>query len=151
MLKQSLETHRWWSGVAGLDVAAAGEDLKELADRLPEEQWRIYTAAWRRLQGCIRRYDAIKAELPPGHSVILQPIDLANLQFLLATFVTVDEARSQLQDYGRDDSTQEVPLGQICLTNLEISTALDQASHLVNRRKWEKILQSSASDPPQVT
>jgi hypothetical protein len=45
VLKQSLETRRSWSEVAGLDVAAAGEDLKELANRLPEDEWRIYTAA----------------------------------------------------------------------------------------------------------
>ena len=58
VLKESLETGLWWSAEAGLDVAAAGEALQKLARLLPEEQWRIYTAAWRRLRGCIQRHDA---------------------------------------------------------------------------------------------
>jgi hypothetical protein len=58
VLRESLEAGRWWSGTAGLDIAAAGEDLHMLASRLPEEEWRIYTAAWRRLRNCIRRCDA---------------------------------------------------------------------------------------------
>ena len=46
VLKESLQTGLWWSAEAGLDVADAGEALK-VGCLLPEEQWRIYTAAWR--------------------------------------------------------------------------------------------------------
>jgi hypothetical protein len=58
VLRESLQTGLWWSGEAGLDVAAAGETLPTLANLLPENQWRLYTAAWRRLRGCIQRYNA---------------------------------------------------------------------------------------------
>ena len=51
VLQASLETGLWWASEEGLNVAAAGEALNTLADLLPEEQWRTYTAAWRRLQG----------------------------------------------------------------------------------------------------
>ena len=47
LLKAALESGLWWSGAAGLDLAAAGESLQVLAGLLPEDQWRVYTAAWR--------------------------------------------------------------------------------------------------------
>ena len=157
MLRESLETGFWWSGAAGLDLAAAGEALPTLADLLPEEEWRIYTAAWRRLRGCIQRYDACVrrsgskvspgevAEFTYGHSLISQHIEPADLKFLLSTFVTVDDARRQLQPYVRDSETRPVPLGQLCLSKQEIDVALKEASHLVDQDRWQGILQSSDS------
>jgi hypothetical protein len=47
MLREALETGRWWSPSDELNVAAAGEDLRALAELLPEEHWRIYTGAAR--------------------------------------------------------------------------------------------------------
>jgi hypothetical protein len=129
VLKAALETGLWWPGPAGLDLASAGESLQMLAGLLPETQWRIYTAAWRRLHGCLQRYDACVHEpdrarrLPLqgtdrayGHHLIMQHIDLPDLKFLLGAFVTVDDARRQLQPYAADRSTGSVPLGQLRLT-----------------------------------
>ncbi len=155
VLRESLETGFWWSGAAGLDVAAAGEALPTLADLLPEEECRIYTAAWRRLRGCIQRYDSCvrksgskgspMEEFTYGHSLIPQHIEPADLKFLLSTFVTVDDARQQLQPYVRDSATRPVPLRQLCLTKQEINEALKEASHLVDQNRWQGILQSSES------
>ena len=122
VLKESLETGFWWSGEAGLDVAAAGEELGRLAGLLTEDQWRIYTGAWRRLRGCIQRYDecilrpgrnglsAKMAEHAYGHNLISQRIEPADLKFLLSTFITVDDARLRLLPYVREKETREVPL-----------------------------------------
>jgi hypothetical protein len=155
VLRESLQTGLWWSGEAGLDVAAAGETLPTLANLLPEDQWRLYTAAWRRLRGCIQRYNASVsrsasngaprevAEARYGHSLISQRIEPADLQFLLSTFVTVDDARRQLQPYVRDSMTREVPLDRIQLTKPQIEAALKEASHMVDQKRWQEILQSS--------
>ena len=128
VLKAALESGLWWSGVAGLDLAAAGESLRVLAGLLPEHQWRVYTAAWRRLHGCLQRYDACVHEPqdsgPPrqitdptyGHHLTLQHIERPDLKFLLGAFVTVDDARRQLEPYVADQSTGDVPLGRLCPT-----------------------------------
>ena len=50
-----------------------------------------------------------------GHHLILQHIERPDLKFLLGAFVTVDDARRQLQPYVADRSTGEVPLCQFCL------------------------------------
>ncbi len=134
----------------GLDLAAAGESLQALAGLLPEYQWRVYTAAWRRLHGCFQRYDACV----PGqtvnsaydHHLTGQPIEEPDLRFLLGAFVTVDDARRQLQPYAVDRSTGDVPLGRLCLTGQEITEALDEAGHLVDRDPWQEILRPCASD-----
>jgi hypothetical protein len=158
VLKAALETGLWWSGAAGLDLAAAGESLQMLAGLLPEQQWRIYTAASRRLHGCLQRYDACAHERQgsgpprqvtgraPGHHLIAQHIEQPDLKFLLGAFVTVDDARRQLQPYAGDQSTGDVPLGQLCLTGQEITEALDEAGHLVDRDQWQQTLRPCASD-----
>jgi hypothetical protein len=155
VLKRCLETGFWWSSAAGINVAAAGEALDTLAELLPEEQWRIYTGAWRRLRGCIQRYDGSVhkpvsndssmgvAELTYGHDLILQRIEPADLKFLLATFVTVDQARHALEKYVVDSTTQEVKLGPLCLNKEQIHQALEDAGRFVKRDDWERILQPS--------
>ncbi len=158
VLKAALESGLWWSGVAGLDLAAAGESLQVLAGLLPEHQWRVYTAAWRRLHGCLQRYDACVHgpwdSGPPrqitdpmyGHHLTLQHIERPDLKFLLGAFVTVDDARRQLEPYVADRSTGDVPLGRLCLTGQEITEALDEAGHLVDRGQWQEILRPCASN-----
>ena len=158
VLKAALESGLWWSGAAGLDLAAAGESLPTLAGLLPEHQWRVYTAAWRRLHGCLQRYDAcVHGRLggaPPGraanrahdHDPARQRIEQPDLKFLIGAFVTVNDARIQLQPYVADQSITEVPLRRLCLTRQEITEALDEAGHLVDRDRWQDILRPCASD-----
>jgi hypothetical protein len=128
-----------------------------LADLLPEDQWRVYTAAWRRLRGCLQRYDACMqgrqgGDLPRqaagrayGHHLTGQTIEQPDLKFLLSVFVAVDDARQQLQPYAVDRSITEVPLGRLRLTEQEITEALDEAGHLVDQDQWHKILRPCAS------
>jgi hypothetical protein len=159
VLKESLETGRWWSGPAGLDVAVAGEDLNRLAGLLPDEEWRIYTAAWRRLCSCIRRYEASRLLTSEGSTVVLtepihgenslaQSIEPTDLQFLLGTFVTVDDARRRLQHHSVDRLSGDVRLSRLGLTDQEKIAALDLAGHLIDRSRWQEILLSSDGGSP---
>ena len=66
------------------------------------------------------------AEPTYGHDLILQRIDPADLvEFLLATFVTVDQARHALEKYVVDSVMQEVKLDRLCLTQRQINQALE--------------------------
>jgi hypothetical protein len=160
VLKEALETGRWWSPSDELNVAAAGEDLRALAELLPEEHWRIYTASWRRLHDCIRRFDAaqttvaLPANASPqapviGHYAatsaaglgpVIHPVDL---QVILGAFITVDNARYQLETYVVETYTNEIPLDRICLTDQQIAEAIDhQTSRMVDKRRWHARLRS---------
>ena len=161
VLKEALETGRWWSPADELSVAAAGEDLRTLATVLPEEHWRIYSAAWRRLHDCVRRFEAAQRTAATPASMNSQAsitddrgvpgsvtdpgsvISAGDLQRILGAFISADDARHRLEAYVVETRTNEVPLGQICLTDQEIGDAIDQhASQSINKRQWHARLRS---------
>ena len=160
VLKEALETGRWWSPADELSVAAAGEDLHTLATMLPEEHWRIYTAAWRRLHDCVRRFEAAQRTAATsasmnsqasitgdrGASSVADPgsvISAADLQRILGAFISADDARHRLEAYVVETRTNDVPLGQICLTDQEIADAIDHhASRSISKRQWHARLRS---------
>jgi hypothetical protein len=163
VLKEALETGRWWSPSDELNIAAAGEDLRALAAVLPEEHWRIYTGSWRRLHDCVRRFEAARltAAAPAStHSQVSvagdrgasapfmdsgSVISTADLQGILGAFISADDARHRLEIYVVERSTNDVPLGRICLTDQEIADAIDRcASQSVDKPRWHTRLRSSA-------
>ena len=161
VLKEALETGRWWSPTDELSVAAAGEDLHKLAATLLEEHWRIYTGAWRRLHDCVRRFEAAQRTAAAPASMNSQTsiagdrgasasvtdpgsvISAADLQRILGAFISADDARHRLEAYVVETSTRDVPLAQICLTDQEIADAIDHhASRSVNKSQWHARLRS---------
>jgi hypothetical protein len=78
-----------------------------------------------------------------GQNLSLRRIEPADLQYLLATFVTVDDARRRLQLHSVDHSSGDVQLGPIRMTDREKAAALNLAGQLVDRSRWREILQCS--------
>lgn len=159
VLREALETGRWWSPSDELNVAAAGEDLRALAATLPEEHWRIYTGAWRRLRECVRRAEAARlTEAVPGSAQVANRvasapdtdsgsvISVADLQRILGAFISADDARHRLQTYVVERYTNEVLLSRICLTDQEIADAVDHyASQSADKPRWHARLRSSTN------
>lgn len=140
VLKEALETGRWWARPVDLDLGAAGEDLQFLANLLPESEWRIYTGAWRRLRDVIRRFDAATQRITGQQNSAEQqpsPPSKSDMQALLGAFATIDDARRHLQRYVRDAAPGDVLVRKIKLTQEEGRWALaNRASHLVDVETW---------------
>jgi hypothetical protein len=125
VLKRALASGLWWEGPDELIVGEPGQDLKLLADLLPEDEWRIYTSGWRRLRECANlRRPTVKANAT-SHQMSTPPttgrlkIEISELQEILGTFVTVDDARHRLEPYVQDITTGKINLDRIRLSPTE--------------------------------
>jgi hypothetical protein len=135
-LKSALESGTWWAPEADPILATAGEDLDALADLLPEEPWRTYTAAWRRLRECILRSSIARAAPATDSS---NAISTDNLMHLLGTFATIDSARTALRGFVRDRKHLAIRLdrGQLNLTDAQVTQAQRRyASRLALPVQW---------------
>ena len=118
---------RGWPGPGGRGRIPAGSGRP--AARAPTG---VYTAAWRRLHGCLQRYDACvpgqAVNRAHDHRLTGQPIEQPDLMFQLGAFVTVDDARRQLQLYAAD---RRCPAGRPLTDRAGITEALDRPVHSI--------------------
>jgi hypothetical protein len=142
VMKRALESRTWWPSSDELTLGEPGEDLKVLADLLPEFEWRIYTSAWRQLRECARLRPGPNVSVGDGDNSghtqnQVDRIPSTALLQLLGAFVTVDDARHRLEPYGLDRSTGEITIRPVGLTSTDMSDALhNYAGHLVDVSAW---------------
>ncbi|MGI8335050.1 hypothetical protein ACRYCC_34295 [Actinomadura scrupuli] len=137
LLKESLETGRWWTRELVSFSLPTDHELTALTMLLPIHAWRSYTAAVRRLTGC--------AHLRETAGNGAEPIDTAMLQRLMGTFVTLDYARRTLGPVS-GVSANEVGLGTVALSPGQIDEALRlYASNQVPLEEWSSRRASTQS------
>lgn len=127
LLKESLESGRWWSRELESFPLPSDQDLREVTLLVPIPVWRAYSAAVRRLAGCTRL-----RESAGGQDTVSTP----HLQLLLGTYVTLDHARHAMASLSRVHA-YPIPLGVLALTRQEIEDAVRlHASRQVPREEW---------------
>ncbi|AVZ71051.1 hypothetical protein SLUN_01075 [Streptomyces lunaelactis] len=127
LLKESLESGRWWSRELESFPLASDQDLREVTLLVPIPVWRAYTAAVRRLAGCTRL-----RESAGDRNTVSTP----HLQLLLGAYVTLDHARHAMAPLSRVHA-DPVPLGVLALTRQEIEDAVRlHASRQAPREQW---------------
>lgn len=128
LIKQALETGRWWPQELVSFTLPTDQELAALAMLLPIEAWRGYTAAVRRFAAC--------THLRGTAGATVETIDGSTLQRLLGTFVTLAHARHVISPLSGIDPS-DVELGTIQLSTGQIDEALHlHASRQVRLETW---------------
>jgi hypothetical protein len=150
---RSASSHGSWSrglvvvvGQACVVRCRAGSDNAQRA--AARTAWWIYTSAWRRLKECQGRGEAAghwTADAGDVPDVASGPVSRLDLQMLLGTFITVDEARHEPEGYVQDRATQGVRLSHLELDEGEVLAALERnVGHSVGVDAWRDRLLLSA-------
>ncbi|MFJ1975242.1 hypothetical protein ACIO93_42210 [Streptomyces sp. NPDC087903] len=127
LLKESLESGRWWSRELESFPLPSEQDLREVTLLVPIPVWRAYSAAVRRLAGCTRLRESADDR---------DTVSTPHLQLLLGTYVTLDHARHAMAPLSRVHA-YPIPLGVLALTRQEIEDAVRlHASTQVPREEW---------------
>ncbi|MFD5017230.1 hypothetical protein [Streptomyces chartreusis] len=84
LLKDALESGRWWPREFEPFPLPDDQDLREMTLLVPIPVWRAYTAAVRRLTGCTRLRQ---------NAGDLDAVSTPHLQLLLGAYVTLDHTR----------------------------------------------------------
>ncbi|MFJ9968589.1 hypothetical protein [Streptomyces avermitilis] len=127
LLKETLESSRWWSRELESFPLPSDQDLREVTLLVSIPVWRAYTAAVRRLAECIRL-----RERAGDRDTVSTP----HLQLLRGAYVTLDHARHAMAPLSRIHA-DPVPLGVLALTRQEIEDAVRlHASRQAPHEQW---------------
>src|SRR6266511_991989 len=127
-MRDSLSSGQWWPRERDSISWPSAQELPMIADILSVECWRLYSGALRRLSTCLALRDS--------HPAAPEPISTTDKQYLLGTFITVDEARRKIAPLVHLEAS-EIALDDVSLTSAEIAEALDrQVSQHVLIAPW---------------
>jgi hypothetical protein len=125
LLKDSLETGKWWHADTSLNLTPSNQDIRSIASLIPDELWRCYSGSLRRISMCFALHPGAADEIP-----------LDSMMRILGAYVTVDDLRRKGMPF-MNLPVSEVALHSIQLTSAEVAAALEaHAGSLISRRDW---------------
>lgn len=132
LLRDSIESERWWSGDESALRLPNDEELRKLTGLLSYEGWAMYTACVRRLMICanLRRRAGEDATL----------ISHEDLLCLLGAYIVLDEARRSLEAITKTRSSDmRISCDRFSPDDIEICLR-DHITRHVSADKWRAIL-----------